>query len=141
VAQLARIFNMRIGIDVGYYNTDRAAPCSALSGMSGNINYRGQLSLCCNLSGFRGAHGEADVVGDLNHEPFGVALERLRHLASAQSAHRVRVLKSLDAAGRTADLATGSPCLFCLTTLDKTPWSAPIPVSSVTENRSNEGVM
>jgi MoaA/NifB/PqqE/SkfB family radical SAM enzyme len=141
VAQLARIFNIRISIDVGYYNTDLAAPCSALSGVSGNINYRGQLSLCCNLSGFRGGHGEADVVGDLNHEPFGMALERLQQLARAQSANRIRVLKSLDAAGQTADLTTGSPCLFCLTTLGKMPWTSRIPVSSITECSSNEGVL
>jgi MoaA/NifB/PqqE/SkfB family radical SAM enzyme len=122
IAQLARIFKMRIGIDVGYYNTDVAAPCSALSGVSGNINYRGQLSLCCNLSGFRGAHGEADIVADLSHDPFDVALERLRNLAALQSERRVKVLTALDVAGQPADLTTGSPCLFCLSTLGKTPW-------------------
>ena len=51
---------MNIGIDVGYYNIDehacrRAAP---LAGMSMNIDFRGRLSLCCNLSGFRGAAEE-----------------------------------------------------------------------------------
>ena len=34
IALLARIFKMRIGIDVGYYNTDLIAPCSALSGVA-----------------------------------------------------------------------------------------------------------
>src|SRR5260221_5470720 len=86
IAHLARIFKMRIGIDVGYYNTDLASPCSALSGVSGNINYRGQLSLCCNLSGFRVGRGESDIVGDLNHEAFGAALERLQSLATLQLA-------------------------------------------------------
>ena len=123
IAQLARIFKIRIGIDVGYYNTDLVAPCSALSGVSGNVNYRGQLSLCCNLSGFRGGRGQADIIGDLNHEPFGAALERLRHLAATQSENRIRALTALDAAGKTADLTTGSPCLFCLHTLGKMPWS------------------
>jgi MoaA/NifB/PqqE/SkfB family radical SAM enzyme len=123
IALLARIFKMRIGIDVGYYNVARESPCSPLSGVSGNVNYRGQLSLCCNLSGFRGGNGDADVAGDLNHEPFAAALERLRAMATAQSERRIRALTALDAAGTTADLATGSPCLFCLNTLGKTPWS------------------
>ena len=131
IGQLARIFKIPIGIDVGYYNTELVAPCSALSGVSGNINYRGQLSLCCNLSGFRGGQGEVDVIGDLNHEPFGVALERLRHLAATQSEHRIRALTGLVAAGTTADLETGSPCLFCLHTLGKMPWSAVSSGSSV----------
>lgn len=133
IAQLARIFRMNIGIDVGYYNTHLVAPCSALSGVSGNINYRGHLSLCCNLSGFRGGQGEADVVADLNHEPFAVGLERLQHLAARQSENRIRVLTALDAAGKTADPTTGSPCLFCLNTFGKTPWSS---LSSVSVVRS-----
>jgi MoaA/NifB/PqqE/SkfB family radical SAM enzyme len=60
IALLARIFKMPIGIDVGYYNTSLAPPCSALGGTSGNIDYQGRLSLCCNLSGFRhGSHARA----------------------------------------------------------------------------------
>ena len=124
IALLARIFKMRIGIDVGYYNTDPVAPCSALIGVSGNINYRGQLSLCCNLSGFRGGKSEEDIIADLNHEDFRSALPRLQHLAAAQSENRIRALTALAAAGEKADLTTGSPCLFCLNTLGKTPWSS-----------------
>ena len=122
IALLARIFKMRIGIDVDYYNVAHESPCSALNGVSANVNYRGQLSLCCNLSGFRGGSGDADIVGDLRHEPFAAALEHLRAVAAAQSERRIRALTLLDAAGETADLATGSPCLFCLNTLGKTPW-------------------
>jgi hypothetical protein len=132
IALLARIFKMRIGIDVGYYNTKLSAPCSALIGVSGNINYRGQLSLCCNLSGFRGGQGKADIIADLNHEDFRAALPRLQQVAVAQSENRVSALKALAAAGTKADLMTGSPCLFCLNTLGKTPWSSFSPISSAT---------
>jgi len=123
IALLARIFKMPIGIDVGYYNIARESPCSALNGVSANVNYRGQLSLCCNLSGFRGGNGDADVAGDVTQEPFAPALERLRGIAAAQSERRIRALTLLDAKGQTADLTTGSPCLFCLNTFGKTPWS------------------
>jgi MoaA/NifB/PqqE/SkfB family radical SAM enzyme len=125
IALLSRIFKMRIGIDVGYYNVARESPCSALSSVSANVNYRGQLSLCCNLSGFRGGNGEADVAGDLTHEPFAAAFERLRAVAAIQSERRIRALTLLDAAGKPADLTTGSPCLYCLNTLGKMPWSQP----------------
>jgi MoaA/NifB/PqqE/SkfB family radical SAM enzyme len=134
IALLARIFKMRIGIDVGYYNTDPVAPCSALIGVSGNINYRGQLSLCCNLSGFRGGKSDEDIIADLNHEDFRSALPRLQHLAAAQSENRIRALTALAAAGEKADLTTGSPCLFCLNTLGKTPWSSLSPTSSPTSS-------
>ena len=124
IALLGRIFKMRIGIDVGYYNTELVSPCSALNGVSANINYRGQLSLCCNLSGFRGGRGEEDIVADLNREDFGDALPRLQQVAAAQSENRIRALTELSATDRKADLTTGSPCLFCLDTLGKTPWGS-----------------
>jgi len=137
IALLARIFKMRITIDVGYYNIDLMAPCSALSGESANINYRGQLSLCCNLSGFRGGNGDGDLVSDLNHENINTALPRLRQIAVAQAESRVRALKELAAAFEKPDLNTGSPCLFCLNTLGKTPWSSSSATSaSVLSERS-----
>lgn len=138
IALLARIFKMRIGIDVGYYNTQLVAPCSALSGVSANINYRGHLSLCCNLSGFRGAKSDVDIIADLNLEDFSAALPRLQQVAAAQSENRIRSLTALAAAAEKADLTTGSPCLFCLNTLGKTPWSSLSQTSSAT---SSEGTL
>ena len=128
IALLARIFKMRIGIDVGYYNTEHMAPCSALNGVSANINYRGQLSLCCNLSGFRGASANPDIIADLNQENFSAALPRLQQVAAAQSERRISALTELAAASEKADLSIGSPCLFCLNTLGKTPWSGFAPM-------------
>jgi MoaA/NifB/PqqE/SkfB family radical SAM enzyme len=122
IAMLARIFKIRIGIDVGYYNIDPAAPCSALAGVSANVNYRGHLSLCCNLSGFRGANADQDVVADLNREDFATAFAHLQVVAEAQAKHRVQVLAALATEGSEPDLMTGSPCLWCLNTFGKTPW-------------------
>ncbi|MCM3869325.1 MAG: radical SAM protein [Pyrinomonadaceae bacterium] len=122
IAALSRIFKMKIGIDVGYYNVDVSSPCSALAGVSANIDYRGRLSLCCNLSGFRGAVGEGDVVADLHTEDFGSAFARLSQVAAGQLEARRERLTTLASEGREADLYTGSPCLFCLDTLGKLPW-------------------
>ena len=123
IAILARIFKMKIGIDVGYYNVDvERAPCAPLAGTSMNIDYRGRLSLCCNLSGFRGADAELDVVADLNEESFASALTKLRALASAQLQKRKETLTALSARGTTPDLYIGSPCLFCLQSYGKIPW-------------------
>lgn len=122
IANLSRIFKMRIGIDVGYYNVDLSPPCSALAGVSANIDYRGRLSLCCNLSGYRGAVGEGDVVADLNVEGFASAFLRLSRVAAGQLEARSAKLTMLAEQGRTADLNIGSPCQFCLNTLGKVPW-------------------
>jgi len=123
IAILARIFKMNIGIDVGYYNVDvQRAPCAPLAGTSMNVDYRGRLSLCCNLSGFRGAAAEPDVVADLNVESFAAALPKLHALAAAQLQRRKDMLTSLRARGVAPDLYAGSPCLFCLQSYGKIPW-------------------
>ena len=120
---LARIFKMKIGIDVGYYNTDdERPPCAPLAGVSMNVDFRGRLSLCCNLSGFRGAADEQDVIADLNMESFASAYARLAQLAATQLQKRKDVLSSLRSQAVTPDLYTGSPCLFCLQSFGKIPW-------------------
>jgi MoaA/NifB/PqqE/SkfB family radical SAM enzyme len=125
VALLARVFKMRISLEVGYYNIDPAAPCSALASRSCNIDYRGRLSLCCNLSGFRGAAGEKDVVANLNDESFAAAFARLQGLAQEQMTLRQSALAQHAAENIKPDLQLGSPCLFCLATFGKVPWQSP----------------
>jgi sulfatase maturation enzyme AslB (radical SAM superfamily) len=123
IAILARIFKMDIGIDVGYYNVDeQRPPCAPLAATSMNIDYRGRLSLCCNLSGFRGAVEELDIVADLNEESFDTAYARFLKLAAAQLQKRKDALAALRSRSLTPDLYTGSPCLFCLQSFGKIPW-------------------
>jgi MoaA/NifB/PqqE/SkfB family radical SAM enzyme len=119
---ISKILKMEIGIAAGFYNVNPAPPCTALAGTNCNIDYRGRLSLCCNLSGYRGAQGETDVVADLNVESFSSAYPRLRRLAEEQLERRRRAIESHAAEGREIDLHTGSPCLFCLQSFGKIPW-------------------
>jgi len=123
IATLARIFKMKISIDAGYYNIDEERPpCSPLASTSMNIDYRGRLSLCCNLSGFRGGVEEQDVIADLNVESFADAYARFVELAAVQLRRRKDALAALRSEGVTPDLYTGSPCLFCLQSFGKIPW-------------------
>jgi MoaA/NifB/PqqE/SkfB family radical SAM enzyme len=122
IAILSNIFKMEIGIAAGYYNVDPSPPCTALRGSNCNIDYLGRLSLCCNLSGYRGAAGETDVVADLNQESFSSAYPRLRRLAEEQMERRRVAIEQQRARGAEIDLYTGSPCLFCLQSFGKIPW-------------------
>jgi hypothetical protein len=89
-----------------------------------NVDYRGRLSLCCNLSGFRGAAEEPDVVADLNVESFTSAYAKFVALAEVQLQKRSDALATLRAQSLTPDVYTGSPCLFCLQSFGKIPWHA-----------------
>jgi MoaA/NifB/PqqE/SkfB family radical SAM enzyme len=122
IAMLARLFKMRVSLEVGYYNLDPAPPCSALAGRSCNIDYRGQLSLCCNLSGYRGATDTAEVVADLNVEDFASALTRLNAVATTQLNCRRKILADYAVKNEAPPLNIGSPCLHCLQTFGKIPW-------------------
>lgn len=135
VAALAQVLRMRLGLDVGYWNTARVAPCAPLAGVSANVDWRGRATLCCNLSGYRGGSGDLDVVADLSHEGFGVALQRLRQLAAEQVTRRSRELEALEHQGRQPTLERASPCLFCLAAFHKAPW---MPMTSLEEHDPGE---
>lgn len=122
IALLARVFKMRISLEVGYFNIDPAPPCSALAGRSCNIDYRGHMTLCCNLSGFRGAVGQGEVVADLNEESFASAYARLNGVSETMLTTRRRLLDDYAARGTAPDLYAGSPCLLCLQSFGKIPW-------------------
>jgi hypothetical protein len=79
--------------------------------------------LCCNLSGFRGANEESDVVADLNVESFASAYAKFTALAAAQLQRRKDALAAQRAQSITPDAYTGSPCLFCLQSFGKIPWN------------------
>jgi hypothetical protein len=124
IAVLASILKMRVTLEVGYNNLDPEPPCSPLAGVSCNVDYRGRLSLCCNLSGYRGAAEEQDVVADLNEEEFATAYARLQEVVAAQQARRRAALAESARAGQKPDIHLGSPCLFCLHSFGKIPWRA-----------------
>lgn len=122
IGLLARIFKMEIGISVGYANLDTAPPCSPLLGTSCNVDYLGRLTLCCNLSGFRGSAGAEDIVADLTREDFSTAYARFLRLAEAQVERRKEALTIFKEKNQEPGLETASPCLFCLHSFQKIPW-------------------
>lgn len=135
VGVIGRIIKMPVGIAVGYYDLDPGAPCSSLKGTSCNVDWRGRLTLCCNMSGYRNAESEPDVVADLTREEFGPGYERLRTLAREQVERRRRTLAAYAARGAEPDLYTGSPCLFCLQSFGKIPWRGTQPEGGAGTNQ------
>jgi MoaA/NifB/PqqE/SkfB family radical SAM enzyme len=124
IAILSNILKMKVGIAVGYHNVDPGAPCTALRGDEPNIDYRGRLTLCCNLSGYRGAVGEPDVFADLNKDDFRTGYLRLKTAADLQVKRRKDALEALERSGQKPDTNISSPCMFCLQSFDKIPWQS-----------------
>lgn len=124
VGVLSRMLRIPLGFSVGHYDINPGVPCSPLKGKSCNVDWRGRLTLCCNLAGYRNADGEPDVVCDLTKEDFAAGYERLKTLAQKQIERRRLALTGFAERGVEPDLFTGSPCLFCLQSFGKIPWHA-----------------
>ena len=101
--------NIPVALAPGYETTE-LRPCAPLHLEELNIDWRGNVTPCCHLSGY----GEADRAGNLATVSLAAALGRLReanaHFLQEKEAHRAE--------------ADPAPCRFCLKYLH--PAAAPV---------------
>lgn len=62
----------------GYYSESFFFPCAPLQLDEYNIDYRGNMTLCCHLSGLGGPNSGDDVIGNLQEVSLATACERFR---------------------------------------------------------------
>lgn len=116
VARVITEFRHEISMAVGFY-TDYFLPrCAPLMLDDLNVDYRGRLTLCCQLSNYRdGAVTGEDVVGDLKQQSFSTALSKLMELV--KQVHQERLAMANDPL-RKDELHY--PCLVCIDRFSKT---------------------
>ena len=68
---------MRILLAGDHYDESLFYQCSQLQMKEFNIDYRGNLTFCCLLSGYRGGMPDTDVLANLNEVNFYEAHKRL----------------------------------------------------------------
>ncbi len=112
---LAAIFKISIAFSASESNRELSPPCEALSTQAVSIDARGRLSLCCQLSGYRGGDSDSDIIADLNEIDFASAYEKFLTRAEAQQQRRIEAL-------RDGLPEAQYPCHFCIATMAKTPW-------------------
>jgi MoaA/NifB/PqqE/SkfB family radical SAM enzyme len=116
VARVMSEFRHEISMAVGFYTDYYLPRCAPLTLDDLNIDYRGRLTLCCQLSNYRDANGEGeDVVGDLKKESLSDALGRLMDLVN--KVHRERLLMAADPEQKDK---LHYPCLVCIGRFKKT---------------------
>ena len=116
VARVMTGFRHDISMAVGFH-TDYFLPrCAPLTLDDLNIDYRGRLTLCCQLSNYRdGGKDGADVVGDLKRESLPDALVSLMGLVN--QVHTERLAMAADPVQREK---LHYPCLVCVERFNKT---------------------
>lgn len=116
VARVIIGFRHEISMAVGFYSDYYLPRCAPLSLDDLNVDYRGRLTLCCQLSNYRdGAENGTDVVGDLKKESLAVALSRLMELVTRVHQERLELAKSGE-----SEEKLHYPCLVCIDRFRKT---------------------
>lgn len=116
LARVMNEFRHEIYMAVGFH-TDYFLPrCAPLAMDDLNIDYRGRLTLCCQLSNYRDADGNGeDVVGDLHRESLSSALKSLTKLINKVHNERLEMAEDPE---RREELHY--PCLVCIKRFSKT---------------------
>jgi MoaA/NifB/PqqE/SkfB family radical SAM enzyme len=115
--RLKKHASVPIGMAPGYFSESPFFPCGPLELEEYNLDYNGNLTLCCQLSGHSGANYGADVIGNLNEISLMEACERFRERVTTYLADK----RSTIDRGDFGDL-DHFPCWYCLKYLGKTSW-------------------
>ncbi len=120
--QLKKTASVPVGMAPGYFSEALLFPCGPLEIEEYNLDYKGNLTLCCQLSGHSGNSDGADVFANLAEISLAEACARFRqrvaaYLADKQDKIAKRKLNELD----------HFPCWYCLKYLGKTSWIDSLP--------------
>jgi MoaA/NifB/PqqE/SkfB family radical SAM enzyme len=115
--RLKRIAAIPVGMAPGYFSAAPLLPCGPLEVEEYNIDYKGNLTLCCQLSGHSGQNDAADVIGNLSEMSLIEACERFRQRVATYLADKHATIKM----GMFSEL-DHFPCWYCLKYLGKTTW-------------------
>jgi MoaA/NifB/PqqE/SkfB family radical SAM enzyme len=114
-----------VGMAPGYFSESPFFPCAPLELEEFNLDYRGNLTLCCQLSGYSGGIPGTDVMGSLQQMSLAEACARFRRrVATYLADKRERVLRGEFTA------LDHFPCWYCVKYLDKVPGLKHLPQHS-----------
>jgi MoaA/NifB/PqqE/SkfB family radical SAM enzyme len=111
-----------IGLASGYFSEAPFFPCGPLELREMNVDYRGNLTLCCHLSGYAGAGPGPEVVGNLHEMSLAEAGARFRQLVARYLADKRAVV-----AQGTLREVEHFPCWYCVQYLGKVAWLQQFP--------------
>jgi hypothetical protein len=106
-----------VAMGPGYFNESPFFPCAPRELQELNVDYQGNVTLCCHLSGYSRAHNRTDFMGNLGEISLSEAVERSqRMVATYLGEKRAKVAR-----GEFSRL-DHFPCWYCLKHLDKVSW-------------------
>jgi MoaA/NifB/PqqE/SkfB family radical SAM enzyme len=108
IITLQKKYKIPVVLAPGFYNHN-LFPCAPLQQTEFNIDWQGNVTLCCHLSGYGNGLFTRDVIGDLNALSFQEATCRLKHLIDQFHKDKMEHHKNV----RLKDMDY-FPCWYCL---------------------------
>ena len=123
--RLQKTASIPVAMAPGYFSENHFFPCGPLKVEEYNLDYRGNLTLCCQLSGYAGKNSRADSMGNLHEITLSQACGQFHqrveiYLADKQETIRKGEFTELD----------HFPCWYCVKYLNKVPSSHNFPPPS-----------
>jgi MoaA/NifB/PqqE/SkfB family radical SAM enzyme len=120
--RLQKIAPLAVTMGPGYFSESPFFPCGPLELEEFNLDYRGNLTLCCQLSGYEGGTAGTDLLGNLSDVSLSEACRRFEERVAVYLADkRERVAR-----GEFTEL-DHFPCWYCVKYLDKVPRIGTLP--------------
>jgi len=116
ICQLQKSFHMPIVMAPGCH-TAELFPCAPLKMQEYNIDWRGNLTMCCHLSGHGDGTGDEDVIGNLDEMGFSEAYMCL--IKSYRKFHEKKIAQHSNGNFMESDYF---PCWYCLNYFKKVDW-------------------
>jgi MoaA/NifB/PqqE/SkfB family radical SAM enzyme len=112
--KLQKKSSVRVDMAPGYFSESPFFPCAPLELEEFNLDYRGNVTLCCQLSGYAGVNSGSDVAGSLHEISLTEACRRFRgRVATYIAAKRARIAQA------PLSELEHFPCLYCISYLGK----------------------
>ena len=116
IRRLQQTAQVAVGLGPGYYSAAPFFPCAPLTLQEYNLDYRANLTLCCQLSGYAGGTPGTDVVGNLHDMSLAEAVAQFHQRVDTYLVDK-RVKVSRGEFGALDHF----PCWYCVQYLDKVP--------------------
>jgi MoaA/NifB/PqqE/SkfB family radical SAM enzyme len=120
IRRLQHTASIAVAIAPGHYTTE-LFPCAPLKMQEFNIDWQGNVTKCCHLSGYPQGSGNNDVMGNLNEMSLPEAMLRLRRSNVA-----FRQEKEAHFADGNSSESDYFPCLYCCRYFDKLESTEPV---------------
>ncbi|MGC9027662.1 MAG: radical SAM protein [bacterium] len=118
VEKLKNIMKIEINFSLGHYEPLLFFQCRALTMYAPNVDYKGRLTFCCQLSGYTGSHEEElDIIADLNKVSLYDA-----HKMWADAIHRFNLDKIELIKNKEISELDYFPCFYCSKYFGKVDW-------------------